>query len=219
VAILNLPRKKVRIHAVGLDVDGPIRNTGLHAFEAFCKTVEQLGGVRPELHSFVRDYRSGWGKEHYIGQCGILDLPSHEVRDAYRNNLRPRHEHVPPCEDLLQFLGHSKQCGLKLFVVSGDNHERLLAWFDTHNLHVHFHSVQGSSNDKIDALRETCENIGIDPCDAAYVGDWGLDMRAALEVGLVPIGITRGCETRGALLESGAAYVVDTLLELQGLIH
>ena len=214
MATLRLPYAQVELLAVGLDVDGVLRNTAYSAYIALCKTVEELGGTTPSFDRFVRDYESDF--HAYYRQCGVLNLE--QVCSVYTRHIGTTEENAFPFADVKSFLTHLECLDIKVFVVSSHPAEKLHDWFTAHNIDDHILRVYGGSRNKRTCIKNACEDIGVDPKSACYVGDWGLDMRAAKAAGLTPIGITRGYTSRAGLMLSGAACVVDHLDELVCLI-
>jgi len=213
MAHLQLSRQRVEIHAVGLDVDGVLRDTAYDSFVALCKTIEELGGTAPSFSNFVHDFESN--ALAYYAHCGVKEME--KIHSVYYRHLHP-HDSVLPYDDVLGFLEHLRSLRLKVFVVSGHNTERLQEWFVAQGLRDNLECLRGSSKNKKICIRESCEEIGIDPCNTCYIGDWGLDMRAASANGLIPIGMTRGYESYASLIRSGAIHVVENLNELVPLI-
>jgi phosphoglycolate phosphatase-like HAD superfamily hydrolase len=78
--------------------------------------------------------------------------------------------------------------------------------------------VQGDGRDKAQYLSDICAQLGAEPSKSIYIGDWGQDMRAARDAGLMPIGIARSLQTHEALRKNGAIHVVDHLSNLAGSI-
>lgn len=214
MATLLLPQMQVETLAVGLDVDGVLRDTAYNAYAACCKTVEELGGIPPSFNDFVHGYESDF--HAYYRQCGVQD-----VERVYPVFLR--HVGAPddaaPFPDVNDFLSHLEHLELKVFAVSSHPTEQLHEWFAAHGIDDHMLCIYGGSRDKRACIQNACESVSVDPKSACYVGDWGLDMRAAKAVGLLPIGITRGYSSRAGLTASGAAHVVDHLSELVGLFR
>ena len=56
---------------------------------------------------------------------------------------------------------------------------------------------------------EVVKEIGLTPDLCALVGDSGMDMAAAVNGGLLPIGVLWGFRTKEELLENGAQYTVS----------
>ncbi len=70
-----------------------------------------------------------------------------------------------------------------------------------------------------DLLLLAAEKLGVAPERCWAVGDATWDVRAAVAAGMTAIGVTAGSAvSREALLEAGAAAVIDSLEELPGLL-
>ena len=200
------------MRAVGLDVDGVMRDTGYPAYQFLCKSLTKLGAVRvPTFDEFVREYSHNLVE--FCQKYGV-SCTNEEYMEVYRGYSNGHHDVIKPFDDVLPTIEYLNALGLEMFAVSSHTHDAIEQWFDTHGLASHFAHVAGSSVDKTAALRLMCDKIAIKPRQACYVGDWGADMRSATEAGLLPIGITRGYESRAELVASGAMHVIDHLHEL-----
>lgn len=212
MAKLSLGMWSRHIHAAGLDVDGVLCNTGYPVYLAIRKAIAMLGGDPPASYGeFVHDFTSRYSD--YFRTRGIKG-GEEEFMTVYHNHL-PGFDATHPYDDVLSTLLHVRQLGLPIFVVSGAETERLEAWFDMHGFAEHISHVRGDSRDKTACITAACDHLGIMPEMTFFVGDCGLDIRAAREVGSVPIGITRGYDSAEALRRSGAAHVLEHLSELQ----
>jgi len=213
LAHLQLPRLHAEIQAVGLDVDGVLRDTAYDAYVALCKTVDELGGVVPSFNDFVHSYETN--ALAYYARCGVKE--TEKVHSVYYRHVRS-HDNVLPYDDVQGFLEHLGNLHVKIFVVSSHSTEKLHEWFATHGLGESLACIRGSSRNKEFCIHESCEEIGVDPRATCYIGDWGLDMRAARANGILSIGVTRGYGSYTGLMRSGAVHVVDHLSELVPLI-
>lgn len=209
LAKLLLPQKQHNLLAVGLDVDGVLRDTAYKAFCALCRTVEELGGTVPSFDHFIQGFESD--ALSYYRQCGVTE--TEKIKSVYYRHVG-NHDETPPFADVHNFLLHLKNVEVKMFVVSSHPTQELRGWFSDHRINDHLLGIYGGSRDKRVCIRNACEQIGVDPQSACYIGDWGLDMRAAKFLGLLPIGITRGYASRLGLVASGAAHVIEHLSEL-----
>ncbi len=210
MATLILPPVR-EILAVGLDVDGVMRDTGYSAYEVMCKSIIDLGGTVPTFEMFVH----GWTTDvvTFYGECDV-HCGLEEIYRVYRKYLPDDYDACEPYHDVAVFLNHLGTLGLKVFAVSSHPHLAVVDWFATHNIETHFSHVAGGSKDKVICLTTACSKLEVSSRSVCYVGDWGSDMRAALVAGLIPIGITRGYDSRLALVKSGAEYVVEHLEDL-----
>jgi phosphoglycolate phosphatase len=204
------------IFALGLDVDGVIRDTGYHAYEVMCKTLVELGGTVPTFDTFVHGYTTD--VVTFYGECGVC-CGLEKILSVYRKHSAGHHDDCAPYRDVARFLNYLSVLEVRMFAISSHPHAQIVEWFTTHRIGAYFSHVAGSSIDKAVCLTEACNTIKVLPHKACYVGDWGADMRAAATAGLIPIGITRGYDSRSALVKSGANYVVEHLTDLIAAIN
>lgn len=61
------------------------------------------------------------------------------------------------------------------------------------------------------------ERFGLPPARVVYLGDSLVDMRTATAAGMIPVGALWGFRTREELVESGAAVVIESPLDLLSL--
>lgn len=214
IARLFLPQRTVHIRAVGLDVDGVLRNTGHASYLAECKALKDFGIEPPTYEEFVGKFENDLVK--YYGLYGIGDHRAIQERFLHYVGETDKEE---PFGDVLRFLIQMRNCNVGVFAVSGHPTHKLHGWFAEHGIDIHLRCVYGGSKDKRACLRSAFQDLHTDPKDGCYIGDWGVDMRAANAVGTIPIGITRGHNSRKALVECGASHVVEHLHEFGGLIE
>lgn len=205
----------VPIVVVGLDVDGVARDTAWLAYQNCCLAIEQLGGTPPKFEDFVHGWCGSLGR--YYRSCGVT-APIEEIHRVNHDYIQMSDNHGP-FSDVDTTLEYLQSCSVRLFALSGHTDSNIQAWFAKHNLHTRFEHIQGDGSDKADHLRAICKKFGVDPTKACYLGDWGQDMRAAKEVGMIPIGVARSYKTHNVLRRNGAAHVIDHLHELCELIH
>ena len=53
------------------------------------------------------------------------------------------------------------------------------------------------------------EDLGVKPCECAFLGDSGMDMATAKNAGCVAVGVLWGFRTRDELLDNGADYIIN----------
>ncbi len=209
MARFSLNEINIEVHAVGLDVDGVLRDTGYPAYLALCSAVEELEGQVPTFDHFVHGYTSAY-YPYYRSQGVVAD--DAVINAAFIKHWK-HHDNIAPFADVPDFLAHLQSLGVDVFVISSHPTEKLQIWFEEHNFHPHIKQVRGGSRDKEVCLRESCTTLGIPTRSMLYFGDWGLDMRAARAIGGTGIGVTRGYDSRHALVRSGAHHVIDHLSE------
>ena len=66
---------------------------------------------------------------------------------------------------------------------------------------------------------EIVRELGVKPYDCALIGDSGMDMAAAVNGGLLPIGVLWGFRTEEELINNGAAYTVSSPDEILKIIN
>lgn len=212
---LMLRDRSVTLAVVGLDMDGVQRDTAYRAYQSLCKTVVELGGIPPGYAAWARRFSHDFLP--FYRACGV-SATAGVITEVYRRHQAHLEEDAVPFSDVAGFLSHLEASDLKAFVVSNASLEYLQEWLAVHDLNAKFAHVGSASGDKQASLEKACEALGVPAAAACYVGDLGCDMRNAADAGLLPIGITRGYETREALIASGALFVVDTLEELAAYI-
>lgn len=211
MAMLVLPTSSREIDALGLDVDGVLRDTAFSAYEATCLTIRQLGGNPPStLEDFVRTLPSDY--DSFFRACGVR-AGEEEFMSLYKRHLE-HHDEKPAFADVAPLLARLRILEVSVFAVSGHPEAQLNLWFENHGIRHYFRRVVGGSRNKAVDIENTCTILGVPTARACFVGDWGLDMRAGVDAGVIPIGITRGHPTRRVLTESGATHVIDHLREL-----
>jgi phosphoglycolate phosphatase len=203
------------ILAVGFDVDGVIRDTGYDAYVAVSKALDELGGSVPSFEEYVHEYTTD--VVTFYNNRGV-HCTVERFFEVYKKYSNGHNDAAGPYDDVMEMLGYLQNCGLKAFAVSGHPNEYLQEWFRRHNIAQYFAHISGSSWNKVTCLTDACNNLDVVPAAACYVGDWGSDIRAACEAGLIPIGITRGYESRVPLLNNGALLVVDHFEDLRKVI-
>ncbi len=62
------------------------------------------------------------------------------------------------------------------------------------------------------------EELSLKPEECLFVGDSGMDMKAGVNSGITPVGVTWGFRTKEELVENGAKYIIDAPSELLGLV-
>lgn len=77
--------------------------------------------------------------------------------------------------------------------------------------------LDGTRADKSDLLAWIVKRLSLDQTDTTMIGDRRHDMIGARANGILPVGVTWGYGSRGELLESGAARLLDSPGELADL--
>ena len=104
--------------------------------------------------------------------------------------------------------------GRPIGVVSSHPQGHLLAEAERYGLRPRFQVVSGDHRDKAPELARLCDDFGVEPRNACYVGDMTFDIRAAKRAGLVSVGITTGYQSRPTLAAERPDALFDSLTEL-----
>lgn len=124
-------------------------------------------------------------------------------------------------QDVSMVLTRLKRQGFKLGVVSSSYSAPVIRR-SLNGLLYHVDVIAGDVKDKTSGLRELCVDWEVDPKQVIFVSHLPDDIRVARNVGLRPIGMTRGKSHEDpdvhrrakALMESGASATVFDLHEL-----
>lgn len=200
--------------AVIFDVDRVLVNS-TKAMSAGCKRVFEVHGGDPpatdqELFSLLTTPFGNFYRER--GAVGSDE----EFTKTYFSVAR--HDDCPLFADVNETLRQLSRRGVVMGIVSGHHQDSLEKRFWDTGLRYHFHSIVGSTHDKVRALRDFGSTRGIASNQVLYVGDLRSDVRDARAAGIVAVGITRESGTGPALLEAGADHCIDHLGELVPLV-
>jgi phosphoglycolate phosphatase len=156
-------------------------------------------GVRPaEVERAIQRYRE------YFSTQGILE-----------NQLYP---------GIVAMLATLSKTGLTVAVATSKLEEYALRILDQFSISTYFRVVVGSSADgtrvhKDEILEHALKNLGSpDPATTVMVGDRKHDVRAAIDLGVRPIGVTWGYGATTELLQAGADALADSPSELTKLL-
>ena len=214
MATLKLPKgDPVVLSAVGFDIDGTVRDTGYPSYEALCKTVEELGGQVPTYPRFVADYHPAGG---FYPTCGVEAHPNRVLEVFRKHQTQTMPGPYNDVEILLAYLDALRS--IPVFLINTSRGHNVEGWLMQYGLISYVAYFSCEIKNKRSCLTQACASAGVSPAQVVWVEDLGYDMRDARAVGAVPVGITRGYESRAALMASGAEVVVHDLIELRDLI-
>ncbi|KKW32610.1 MAG: Phosphoglycolate phosphatase [Candidatus Uhrbacteria bacterium GW2011_GWA2_52_8d] len=74
--------------------------------------------------------------------------------------------------------------------------------------------LHGDARNKIDALKEVCQILGLERSTTMYVGDTIFDIRSAREAGLVTAGVSTGYHTHESLASEHPDYLFTSLSQV-----
>jgi pyrophosphatase PpaX len=205
----------MRFRVVLFDLDGTVVDSGeiiLASMRHATKTVLEQEIPDHELMASV----GGPGLEaqmHAIAPDRVDEL----VR-VYREHNEPLHAELESCDGIDRVLVRLKEQGRRLGIVSAKRRRTVELAFDRVPLGHLFDVIVGGDETERhkpdpEPLLLAVERLGVEPAEAAYVGDSPYDMAAARAAGIFAVGVTWGrIHDRAALAE--ADVVVDTAEEL-----
>lgn len=208
------------------DLDGTLLNTIGDLAEAANRMLAERN--LPQ-HDYAT-YRTfvGNGISRLVERALPETMRSTEEVAAARNEFLAYYiEHIDckscPYEGIPALLATLQERGIQMAVASNkfqEGTERLVrSFFPT----IHFEAVFGQRPEvplKPDpaVVNEILSLTAIDPSEALYVGDSGVDMRTARAAGVRSVGVSWGFRQRAELIEQGADHLIDGAEELLGLL-
>ncbi|HPT72356.1 MAG TPA: HAD family hydrolase [Candidatus Cloacimonadota bacterium] len=134
------------------------------------------------------------------------------------------HDKSLPYEGIIDMLKNLSQMGIKLGVLSNKPDsfvQKIIAWFFPQ---IPFTSVYGEVKDvpakpDPELAGRVADAMGLNPQEIAMIGDSGIDIRTAVNAGMVGIGVIWGFRPFEELKETGASIVVNTPAEITTLFQ
>lgn len=197
------------------DLDGTLADTLAVSFSAFRRTIRELTGqtwTNAEIRS-----RFGPSEE------GVLrGLMGEDAGAAYALFLRLyalEHRRCPaPFAGMRELLEDLRANGVRLAIVTGKGADAAAISLQRVGLAGAFDRIEAGSAGgavKADCMRRILAAWGAAPERVVSVGDFPYDVRAALEVGVTPVGAAwASTANRTALVEAGAEAVFDRVEDL-----
>ncbi|MBI5793468.1 HAD family hydrolase [Candidatus Uhrbacteria bacterium] len=156
----------------------------------------------------------------FFRENGIMDS-SDEIYALYRKffaqsleaGVRPS---VYP--EAHEVLSHLKNAGIPTAVVSSHPNIFLKQEAQEYLLAPFFEILHGDARDKVSALKDVCQILGVEPGRSLYVGDTTHDIQSAREAGLTTAGVATGYHTQEALESQSPDHLFLNLLDLLPII-
>jgi pyrophosphatase PpaX len=209
----------VRYPTVLFDLDGTVVDTGAIILASMRYAAESvLGGDYTDDQLMAAVGGPGLEAQMEALDPGRVD----ELVRVYRAHNEPLHDTIAICEGMDVVLAELKERGHRLGIVTAKRHKTVALAFDRIPIRDFFEVVVGS-DDTVEhkpspaPLRFALDKLGVEPRDAAYVGDSPFDMQAAKAAGLFGIGVGwGGIHPPERLVE--ADVVIDAAEEILGLV-
>jgi phosphoglycolate phosphatase len=162
-------------------------------------------------------------KRACVGDCSEETLETGYLRVMEEYNKNPVIS-TKPYEGIPALLDSLVDMGIKVAILS--NKEDTLVKYIVGNLlsSWHFTTIQGILPDvpkKPDpyVVNQILLDMDVEPADAIFIGDSGVDMKTSVNSGLMGIGVTWGYRDIIELTESGAGILIDKPEEIIRIIE
>lgn len=216
------------IKGVIFDLDGTVLNTIEDLADAMNYMLRQFG--YPEKTDIKHHKQSlGYGARRYVQSC----LPEEAAADGARvddclrvyREFYEAHTSVKtrPFDGIAEVMQRLKELGIPCCILSNkpDISTRVLAekWFSDYSLACAYGERNGIPRKPDPAGAVAIANeLGLLPEEFAFVGDSEVDIKTAVNAGMVPVGVLWGFRTREQLEEAGARYLLEKPADLISLI-
>lgn len=201
------------------DFDGTLADTIPVMFTIIQELAKEVGYTRP-----VTQADWDWVREHGLKDIlGKFNIPLIKVPFLLlegRNKLKKQMFSIPPCRGMLEAVKTLKKRGYSLAILSSNTKESIQEFVVKNNLAPYFDFVHSELNifGKDKALLSLMKQFKMPKEQCVYVGDEVRDFEACKKIGLDCISVTWGLNSKGALLRSGSATVIDSSRELIALL-
>lgn len=213
------------IKAVLFDLDGTLINSLDDLADGVNHTLREFGFPTHETEKY----------KYFIGD-GMRKLIERALPEEYRNTdthnkvldafltYYKAHSLVKtaPYSDIDALLDALKEKGIASAVITNKAHaaaENITQHFFGDKISLTYGQREGIPTKPDPTLtRLVMDELGVKSEECLFVGDSGMDMLVAVNSGAVPVGVTWGFRTKEELKENGAKHLIDTPLELLGLV-
>ena len=209
----------MKFDAIIFDWSGTISDDRQPVFEANKRMRMHYGlgsTTFEEFFATVRMTPIEFYRENGITDSGdqIYALYREFFQKSLEEGVRPR-----VFQDVHELLSHIKTAGIPTAVVSSHPTVFLKQEAQDYLLSPFFEILHGDARNKVDALKEVCQLMKVQPDKCMYVGDMTHDVRSAREAGLITAGVATGYQTREVLEAEHPDYLFSNLSELIELVE
>ncbi len=206
------------VKGIIFDLDGTLADTMPDLLTAMNAMLRHFGWrerTREELLRFInRGVRPFVSCSMPEGSFVTVDDPIvDEAIKVYNDEYaKCYNDKTAPFPGVAELLSELKSRGVRLGVLSNKQDEfvKLIieklfpGIFDSVNGHL-LYPEKPSPESSLAAARE----MGVEPCDCAFVGDSDVDMKTGVNAGMIPVGVTWGYRSAEVLTAAGARAVAD----------
>ena len=215
------------VRAVLFDLDGTLLDT-LEDLADSGNSVLLAHGFEPHkveaYRTFVGDGMSKLVERIFppdaVDDSKILEQYLQEYKAAYQDRWRNKTRVYDGIHELLVKLSEQE---VKTAVLSNKAQDFCLKCVEEFFGNRSWDAILGQRNGvprKPDAAgaNYALEKMGVKAEDALFVGDSSVDMQTAVNAGIKAVGVSWGFRDRKELVASGAAEMIDTPMELLGML-
>ena len=161
----------------------------------------------------------GWGLLRLAEAAVPVDYASDGELDNIYADLVAAYQEKPvvftrPYDGVVELLQQLHDSGRSLAILSNKSHDLVARIVELSLPAGVFREVRGVGPDtphKPDptGVREVLRILGSGPEECLFVGDSALDIKTALAVGAIPVGVSWGFRPVAELEDAGAAFIID----------
>jgi len=202
------------ITAVLFDFDGTLIDSVKSVWKEYRRTARVLNLPKRRFEDFARQLGKPW-------ESALISLwPGIDVK-KFTEVYRLEREQVMAIDGVLEALGRLKG-RYKLGILTSRGGKTLFKHLEStgigtqaFDLILHKESLRNHKPNP-DALYQACEELGIRPSEAVYVGDARVDVQCARAAGMKFIGVLTGGATRKDFEECGVSGkdILETIKDL-----
>ncbi len=214
-------------HAVLFDLDGTLLDTLDDLADSGNAVLLAHGFATHDVEAYRTFIGDGMGKlvqrifpPGAVAEPDVLEQRLLEYKTAYGDRWRNK---TRVYDGVMELLEHLVGQGVKTGVLTNKAHPFALKciaeFLGDHPWDVVLGQREGVPR-KPDAAgaEDALLAMGVRAGEALFVGDSAVDMQTAVNAGMEPIGVSWGFRRKEELLASGASRVIDSPMELAGLL-
>lgn len=213
------------IKLVIFDFDGTLMDTRKTIVMAKQETMRQMGLAVADEQACAETIgltaRMGFKYTYPELTDEMLDL----CVQKYRRNFEEIKEKVPPTlfAGAVETLNKLKNMGIVCTIATARNGRSLREFLDRMNIADLFSYVLAAEDTTLlkpnaEPVIKTLNDLSFNPEQAMVVGDMPVDILMGKGAGVYTCGVTYGNSDKDKLLEAGADYIIDNIIELPDII-
>ena len=202
------------MRAVLFDWDGTLADTAEASFRCYVRTFEAFA-IPFDRDTYARTYSPNWYLTFRALGLAEEHWPSADAR-WLAHFAEERVRLIEGARDVLEALSAR---GVATGIVTSGGRERVSRELEEHGLAPHIHAcIYGcdvaQKKPHPEGLVRCLESLGVEPGDAAYVGDSPEDIEMARAAGVRSVAIPGAYPNREALLAAKPDVILRSLVEL-----